>query len=153
MGLMLFSIGPQDWKASYPTRSVSALIWFQLWFDVNTIKYTNYIPRKVIKITKSWCPVNCQLLTRVAVCQKRTNRQQDLWNSQSRAPVVLQDIQTDDSLTVDVAVINSGAESNLELQHKRQKSHSVLPRSTAPGPQGPFSILQFLGDSFSLLTF
>lgn len=65
--------------------------------------------------------MNHQLLTWVAVCQKRTNRQQNLWNSQSRAPVVFQDIQTDDSLTVDVAVINSGAESNLKSQYKAQR--------------------------------
>ena len=49
----------------------------------------------------------------VAVCQKRTNWQQNLWNSQSRTPVVFKDVQADDSLTIDVAVIDSGAESNL----------------------------------------
>lgn len=33
--------------------------------------------------------------------------------SQSRTPVVSKDVQADDSLTVDAAVIDSGAESNL----------------------------------------
>lgn len=54
-----------------------------------------------------------QRIRRVAICQKGTNREQNLWNSQSRTPVVFQNIQADDSLTVDVAVIDSGTESNL----------------------------------------
>lgn len=105
------------------------------WFlsNLHTIKYTNYIPWQLSQTTMSGYSVNYELLTWVAVCQKRTNRQQNLWNSQSRAPVVFQDVQTDDSLTVDVAVINSGTESNLESQHKRQReSHSVLARDPAP---------------------
>lgn len=54
-----------------------------------------------------------QRVRRVAICQKGTNREQNLWNSQSGTPVVFQNIQADDSLTVDVAVVDSGAEGNL----------------------------------------
>lgn len=54
-----------------------------------------------------------QRVRRVAVRQKGANGEQNLGNGQSRAPVVLQDIQADDALAVDVAVIDSGAEGNL----------------------------------------
>ena len=127
-------------------------------FNLHTIKHAYYIPWQRSQRTTSGCSVNYQLLTRVAVCQKRTNRQQNLWNSQSRAPVVFQDIQTDDSLTVDVAVINSGTESNLQSQRKRQReSHSALPRDAAPwlraaAVPGVLPALQsFCGGSSSLL--
>lgn len=42
----------------------------------------------------------------IAVCQQRTDGKQDLGDGQSRAPVILQDIQADHTLTVDVAVID-----------------------------------------------
>lgn len=54
-----------------------------------------------------------QRICRVATCQKGINRERKLWNSQSRTPVVFQNIPADDSRTVDVAVVNSGTESNL----------------------------------------
>lgn len=72
------------------------------------------------------------MLTRVAVCQKRTNRQQNLWNSQSGTPVVFKDVQADDSLTVDVAVIDPGAESNLKAVTLKtgRKWNAFLPTKT-----------------------
>lgn len=66
-------------------------------------------------------------LTRIAVCQEGANRQQNLWNSQSRTPVVFQDIQTDDSLTVDVAVIDSSTESNLQVEeHQKGEGKKII---------------------------
>lgn len=109
------------------------------YFNLHTFKYTHYIAWQLSQMTKSGHSANYQLLTWVAVCQKRTNRQQNLWNSQSRAPVVFQDIQTDDSLTVDVAVINSGTESNLESQCERESGSAAqgcCPSSSSSSARG-----------------
>lgn len=45
-------------------------------------------------------------LTWVTVCEQGADGQQDLGDGEGRAPVVLQDVQTDHTLTVDVAVID-----------------------------------------------
>lgn len=55
-------------------------------------------------------------LTRIAVCQEGTDGQQDLGDGKGRAPIVLQDVQADDALTVDVAVIDPGAERDLRTK-------------------------------------
>lgn len=49
----------------------------------------------------------------IAVCQQRTDGKQDLRDGQSWAPVILQDVQADHTLTVNVAVIDPRAESDL----------------------------------------
>lgn len=54
-----------------------------------------------------------QKLTRIAIGQQRADRQQHLGNGQRRRPVVLQNVQTDDALAVDVAVVDAGAERDL----------------------------------------
>ena len=51
---------------------------------------------------------------------KREQIDSNLWNSQSGTPVVFKDVQADDSLTIDVAVIDSGAESNLRAAIKNR---------------------------------
>ena len=55
-------------------------------------------------------------LTRVAVCEEGADGQQHLGDGEGWAPVVLQDVQTDHSLTVNVAVVDSRAERHLEDQ-------------------------------------
>lgn len=49
----------------------------------------------------------------VAVGQEGTDGQENFGNCQCGRPVVLKDIQTDDALTVDVAVVNARLEDNL----------------------------------------
>lgn len=50
---------------------------------------------------------------RVAIRQEAADRQQHLRDGQSRAPIVFQNVQTNDALTVDVAVVNARAEGHL----------------------------------------
>ena len=52
-------------------------------------------------------------LTWIAVCEERADGEEDLGDGEGRAPVVLQDVQTDDALAVDVAVVDAGAERHL----------------------------------------
>ena len=52
-------------------------------------------------------------LTWVTVCEQGADGQQDLWDGEGGAPVVLQDVQTDHPLAVDVAVVDPGAERHL----------------------------------------
>ena len=54
-----------------------------------------------------------QGISRVAVCKEGGNAEQDLGDGQSRAPLVFQDIQADDALGVDIAVIDPGLECDL----------------------------------------
>merc|ERR1719228_2593066 len=51
-----------------------------------------------------------QRVSRVAVCQQGADTQQNLGHGQSRTPIVLQDVEADDALGVDVAVVDTGAE-------------------------------------------
>ena len=57
-------------------------------------------------------------ISRITISQKGTNGEKDFRDSQSRTPVVLQDVQTNDSLTVYVTVINSSSKSNLREENK-----------------------------------
>lgn len=52
-------------------------------------------------------------LTWVTVCEQGADGQQDLGDGEGGAPVVLQDVQTDHSLAVDVAVVDPGAKRHL----------------------------------------
>jgi len=52
-------------------------------------------------------------IVRVGVRQKRTDTQQDFANRQCRTPLVLENVQTDSSVGVDVAVIDTGRKVNL----------------------------------------
>ena len=47
-----------------------------------------------------------QNLTRVAVCEQGADGQQHLGDGEGWTPVILQDVQTDYSLAVDIAVID-----------------------------------------------
>jgi len=57
--------------------------------------------------------VRNQWIVRVWVGQKGTDAQQDFGNGQSRTPLVLEDIKTNSSVRVDVAVVDTGGEMNL----------------------------------------
>ena len=50
---------------------------------------------------------------RVAVGQEGADREEDLGDGQGGTPVVLEDVQTNDALRVDVAVVNARAEGHL----------------------------------------
>lgn len=52
-------------------------------------------------------------LTWVTVCEQRADGQQHLGDGEGGAPVVLQDVQTDHTLTVDVTVVDPGTERHL----------------------------------------
>ena len=60
--------------------------------------------------------MNEEARTRIAVGEEGTDGQQDFGNSQSRAPVVFQDVQTNRSLTVYITVIDSCAKCDLRNQ-------------------------------------
>lgn len=62
----------------------------------------------------------CGALTRVAVGEQGADGEQDLGDGEGWAPVVLQDVQADHALTVDVAVVDPGAERHLETQNIRK---------------------------------
>ena len=62
-------------------------------------------------------------LTRVAVSEQGADGQQDLGDGEGRTPVVLQDVQTDHPLTVDVTVVDPGAERHLDDAHKTRGSN------------------------------
>ena len=53
-------------------------------------------------------------VTRVAVGQQRTDRQQHLGYRQRRRPVVLENVQTYGTLAVDVTVVDASTECHLE---------------------------------------
>lgn len=55
-----------------------------------------------------------QWVSRVTVREKGTNGQQHFGDSQSRAPIVLKNVQTNHSLTVDITVINPCSKCYLE---------------------------------------
>lgn len=55
-------------------------------------------------------------LTWVTVCEQGADGQQDLGDGEGRAPVVLQDVQTDHTLTVDVAVIDPCPKGDLKME-------------------------------------
>ena len=52
-------------------------------------------------------------IIRVGVGQKRTDREKDLGNGQCRTPLVLQNVKTDSSVGVDVAVVDPGGKMDL----------------------------------------
>lgn len=64
-------------------------------------------------------------LTRVAVCEERADGQQHLGDGKRWAPVVLQNVQADHSLTVNVAVVDPCTERDLSDQEKRQGRNMV----------------------------
>ena len=64
-------------------------------------------------------------LTRVAVSEQGADGQQDLGDGEGGTPVVLQDVQTDHPLTVDVAVVDPGAERHLDDTHTTRGSKSL----------------------------
>lgn len=54
-----------------------------------------------------------QRVIRVRIGQKTADREKNFANSQSRTPLILQNIQTDSSIRVDVTVVDAGCEVNL----------------------------------------
>jgi len=54
-----------------------------------------------------------QRVARIAVGQQRADGEQYFGDGESRGPVVFEDVQADDTLAVDVAVVNSCAEQHL----------------------------------------
>lgn len=98
----------------------------QLWLiSCMPTLWTVYTPWVTFFLSRLFIYQKDHHLTRIAVCQEGTNRQQNLWNSQRRTPVVFQNIQTDDSLTVDVAVIDPSTERNLKVEIQRYVSRCV----------------------------
>ena len=65
-----------------------------------------------------------QWIVRVAVGEKGTDGEQDFWNGQSRAPVVLENVQADHPLAVDVAVVDTCAENYLQNYRTRKERKS-----------------------------
>ena len=55
-----------------------------------------------------------KILTRVAVCEEGADGEEDLGDGERGAPVVLEDIEADDAVTVDVAVVDARAEGHLD---------------------------------------
>lgn len=70
-------------------------------------------------------------LTRVTVCEQRADGQQHFGDGERWAPIVLQDVQTDNTLTVDVAVVDSCAKRHLGDQNRTtadvNKSKTLCP--------------------------
>ena len=56
------------------------------------------------------CNIRHKGIIRIRIGQKRTNTQKHLTNSKSRTPLILENIQTDSSVRVDVAVVDAGGE-------------------------------------------
>lgn len=54
-----------------------------------------------------------QRIIGIGISQERTNGEQDLTNSQSRTPLVLEDIQANSSIGIDVTVVDSRGEVDL----------------------------------------
>ena len=65
-----------------------------------------------------------QWIMGVAVGEKGTDWEQDFWNGQSRAPVVLENVQADHPLAVDVAVVDACAENYLQNYRTRKENLS-----------------------------
>lgn len=61
------------------------------------------------------------VLTRIGICQKRADGQQDFGDRQGRRPVFFQDVKTNRTLAVDVAVINASSECDLTTERKRER--------------------------------
>lgn len=56
------------------------------------------------------CNIRNKRIIRIRIGQERTDGQQHLGNCQSRAPLILENVQTDSSIGIDVAVIDTGGE-------------------------------------------
>lgn len=70
--------------------------------------------------------------TWIAIGEQRTDGQQHLRDGQRWRPVVLENVQTDDALTVYIAVIYPGAEGNLRIPEnvdRRQTTGSIATHS------------------------
>lgn len=73
--------------------------------------------RPVLSVLSSNAPN--QRVGRITVCQKGTNGQQHFGDSQSRTPIVLQNVQTDHTLAVNIAMVNPCSKCHLQNQsHK-----------------------------------
>lgn len=59
------------------------------------------------------CYASHQRIRWIAVCKKRTNGEKNFGDRQCWAPVILQNIETDHSLAVDIAMIDSRSERHL----------------------------------------
>ena len=55
-----------------------------------------------------------KILTRVAVCEEGADGEEDLGDGERGAPVVLEDVEADDAVAVDVAVVDARAEGHLD---------------------------------------
>jgi hypothetical protein len=55
------------------------------------------------------CNIGHKGIIRIRIGQKRTDAQQNLADSQCRTPLVLEDIKTDSSIGIDVAVVDTGS--------------------------------------------
>ena len=55
-------------------------------------------------------------LTRVAIGEKGADREQDLGDGECGTPLVPKDVQADDPLTVDVAVVDASAKCYLKCE-------------------------------------
>ena len=57
---------------------------------------------------------------RVTVCEQGADGEQHFGDGQGRTPVLLQNVQTDGTSTVDVAVVDPGAECHLLRKMKKE---------------------------------
>lgn len=65
-------------------------------------------------------------LTRIRVRQEGADREQDFADCQSRAPLVLEDVQADLPTVVNVAVVNAGAEGHLQHEKELRNAQSTV---------------------------
>ena len=78
----------------------------------------NLLRSDVQALSSSSSTLDHKSLTGIAVCKKRADGEENFRNGEGRAPVVFQDVQTDHALAVNITVINSGSEGNLEENAK-----------------------------------
>lgn len=69
-------------------------------------------------LASSHLRMDVRCLTRVAVREQRADGEEDFRDGEGRTPVVLQDVQANHTLAVNVTVIDSRPEGNLEEQGK-----------------------------------
>jgi hypothetical protein len=60
------------------------------------------------------CPAAPASRTWVGICEQRANGQQHFGDGERRTPLIFQDVEADLAVAVDVAVVDAGAEGDLQ---------------------------------------
>jgi hypothetical protein len=72
------------------------------------------------------CDLRDKRIVGVGVSQHRADRQEYLGNCESWRPLIPQNIQTNTAVAVDVGVVDSGCEVDLQSTMKRRRGAAVL---------------------------